>query len=160
MEPLSEDRHEGWSDNALFAELKDSLVRVPKEQEDRLLEGALAAFSFRTMDDEIAALDYDSLLDLSVADAGRAARTVRTVTFRTGDVSVQVEVTDEGLVGQVVPTTSGRIAVRTVSGRRFEADCDELGCFLLPVPDEAPVQLELHIAGRTILTDWVRLGAV
>jgi hypothetical protein len=160
MKPLSDDRHEDWSDDALLAELNDALVRLPAEEEERLLEGARAAFSFRTMDEEIAALEYDSLLDLSLADVGRAARTARTVTFRSGDVSVQLEITEDGLVGQVVPMSAGRIAVHTMGGERFEADCDELGCFLLPVPGDTPVQLELQVAGRTIRTDWVRLGGV
>lgn len=144
-------------DAALLAELQDAVRPVPAALLDRLLEGARAAYSFRTMEDELASLAYDSLLDESPATARHAPTAARMLLFESESVSVQVEVTDGVIVGQVVAPAAVTVTMEDADGRRAGLECDETGCFTVPMPASGPVRLSIEAEGVITHTEWTDL---
>ena len=150
-------------DDILLDELAQALATPEQSLVDEVTAGARAAFSFLTMEEELAGLVYDSLLEAGAAGQARAPAAARTVVFESDGVSVQMEITPEGIVGQVVPTTGvvvifGASAwVVPTDGVRAPVDTDELGCFTLPDSGPGPMRLRITTAGSTTATEWTRL---
>ncbi|MGW2823987.1 hypothetical protein ACWC24_23780 [Streptomyces sp. NPDC001443] len=115
---------------------------------------AMEAFALRDLDARIAELTFDSLTDAipvrGVADPPRM------LTFRTGELSVDVEVTSEGLMGQVLPPQTARIEV--LSGPRTAAPliADDLGRFICDAPPAGPFALRLRTGAEVVVTEWLR----
>ncbi|MGC4790618.1 hypothetical protein ACLQ22_22665 [Micromonospora sp. DT178] len=146
------------ADDALLAELRAALRDsgpVPEE----FLAAALAAFSWRTVDAELALaeLTFDSACDPEPAGLTRSAGSARTLTFRTGAVVVEIEVTPTGIVGQLSPARGGRVTARTSVGPYEEVPVDAVGYFSMGMPPAGPVQLCARTAGYAVATTWVTL---
>lgn len=144
-------------DDILLDELAQALATPEQSLVDEVTAGARAAFSFLTMEEELAGLVYDSLLEAGAAGQARAPAAARTVVFESDGVSVQMEITPEGIVGQVVPTTGVVVVTETPDGVRTPVDTDELGCFTLPDSGPGPMRLRITTAGSTTATEWTRL---
>ena len=123
---------------------------------DRVLDGARAAFTWRTIDTELAELVFDSTQELAGV---RAAEANRQVTFRAPGVEIEVMVIENGtrrLVGQLVPP-----AVHTVQLVGADAvhsvESDRLGRFTFDVLEPGPVRLAVLAADgtRLVQTEWV-----
>jgi hypothetical protein len=83
---------------------------------------------------------------------------LRALTFVSGELSIELEVTSDALVGQVVPPVAGEIEL---DGRAERVPVDEIGWFVIrPVPTGL-VRLHLRtIDGRSMRTEWTyRAGA-
>ncbi|HVM00140.1 MAG TPA: hypothetical protein VM324_12685 [Egibacteraceae bacterium] len=128
-----------------------------------LVEAARAAFSWRTLDAELAELVYDSVADERLALALRSSPTeLRLLTFTVDDVTVEVEVAVQGtlrrLVGQVVPMQPARIEICHGSGVAT-AQADEIGRFRADALPAGPVSLRCHLGegddARVVKTDWL-----
>ncbi|MEH1015414.1 hypothetical protein V6U90_20155 [Micromonospora sp. CPCC 206060] len=146
------------ADDALLAELGAAL-RDSGPVGEEFLTAALAAFSWRTIDAElaIAELTFDSACDVEPAGAVRSGGGSRTLSFRTGPVVVEIEVTGTGIVGQLSPARGGRVVARSATGRYEEAPVDPVGFFTLGVPPAGPVQLCARTTGYAVATAWVSL---
>ncbi|MFE2755412.1 hypothetical protein ACFXGA_25755 [Actinosynnema sp. NPDC059335] len=146
----------GWeSDEVLLRELGEALAEE-RDVPAHLLEAARAAYTWRTVDAELLALtSYDSVLDPGLTTRARAAQTARQLVFDAEGVSVQVEVTEAGVAGQVLPAGPGRVVLLRATGPVEEAELDELGMFLLGPPPPGPIRLRCEVAGTTVLTEWV-----
>ncbi|SCL59592.1 hypothetical protein [Micromonospora peucetia] len=146
------------ADDALLAELRAAL-RDPGPVPEEFLAAALAAFSWRTVDAElaVAALTFDSACDLEPAGLTRSTGSARTLTFRTGPVVVEIEVTPAGIVGQLAPARGGRVTARTPAGRYEEVPVDAVGFFSMGSPPAGPVQLCARTAEYAVATAWVSL---
>jgi hypothetical protein len=138
----------------LLATALDAVEPLP----EHVLEGARAAFSWRTIDAELAELAFDS----ATSSAGvRSGGTERELTFRSAELEIELLVagTDElRLMGQLVPPGEATVELRTQSGTQ-EAVSDRLGQFRFEAAVEGPAQLVVRRAGsaETIHTDWVVL---
>ncbi len=117
-----------------------------------------AAWSLRDNSQlDTAALTFDSLLmELeSLRDLPNAA--ARMLTFATDDdVSLEIELGTERLVGQVFPGASGTVSVIALSGPGERTETDDIGCFSLPLPS-GPFRLRFESPDVSFLTDWIRL---
>ncbi|MFG2944606.1 hypothetical protein [Streptomyces adustus] len=115
---------------------------------------AMEAFALRDLDARIAELTFDSLTDAipvrGVLDPPRM------LTFRAEGLSVDVEVTSEGLMGQVLPPQTARIEV--LSGPRTAAPltADDLGRFTCDAPPSGPFALRLRTGAEVVVTEWLR----
>ncbi|AKN74165.1 hypothetical protein QR97_34545 [Streptomyces sp. PBH53] len=143
----------GFADALLEEELRQAaavLDPVPAE----LLQAALDAFALHDLDARLAELTFDSLVDAlpvrGVTDAPRM------LTFRAGEVSVDVEVTEEGLIGQVLPPQSARIEVLGGPQTARPLTADTLGRFTSDTPPTGPFALRLRTGGEVIVTEWLR----
>ncbi len=133
-----------------LAELADELDPVPQ----RVADDAKASYRWRSIDDELARLTYDSALDpdllIGVRGGGGA---VRQLTFEAPQLVLEVEITHgepRSLTCQVVPPQSAQLEIR-YRGGTVSVGRDGYGTFHLPALPAGPVSI------RCIPTD-VRVG--
>lgn len=126
-----------------------------------VVQAAKESFTWRSIDAELAALAYDSLLDDALLAGTRSEASPRSLTFEAADVVVEVEVIDTGaqrrLLGQLVPPRPAEIQVRH-SGGTIRIGADEVGRFAAPGVAPGPVSLRCRIAGQEgtpVETPWV-----
>lgn len=152
-----------WSgDDALLADLKEALTYgAPSGDAD--LELGRAAFAWRTVDEELARLSYDSLLDDHATTRSGAVAT-RSLLFAADDVSVEIDVLPRRVVGQLVPPVPGDIIVQSPAGELTRVRADDAGCFsaTVDVPSDVLVRLRCITDSATVVTEWVAIhqGAI
>ncbi|WP_107122642.1 hypothetical protein [Streptomyces dysideae] len=115
---------------------------------------AVEAYALHDLDARIAELTFDSVVDaIPVRGAGDVPRML---TFRAGEVTVDVEVTAQGLMGQVLPPQPARIEV--LSGPQSAAPllADDMGRFTTDAPLSGPFALRLRTGGEVVVTEWLR----
>jgi hypothetical protein len=124
-----------------------------------VVEAARAAYTWRTIDAELAELTADS----AMATAGvRSASAPRLLTFEGAGVEVEVEVAHTGstrhLSGQLVPMGPAQITVRWSSGTR-ETTADDLGRFAVDRVPAGSVSLAILRTGadQAIVTSWISI---
>jgi hypothetical protein len=82
---------------------------------------------------------------------------LRALTFVATRLTVELEVTDRSLVGQVVPPEPGEMRLRLANGRITTAVIDEVGFFTVrPVPS-CSFRLYCRTEGGSVVTGWVTL---
>ncbi|WP_229839910.1 hypothetical protein [Streptomyces brasiliensis] len=115
---------------------------------------AVEAYALHDLDAKVAELTFDSLVD---ALPVRGATDVpRMLTFRAGELTVDVEVTGQGLMGQVLPPQSARIEVLGGPQAAAPVPVDTLGRFTSDTPPSGPFALRLRTGGDVIVTEWLR----
>ena len=147
-----------YDDEQLMAELSAAVA------EQRLVppgafDDATGAFQLRGLDQELALLTilYDSLLDQQSLVRGAAHATIRTMTFTRGQFSLEIEVTDDTIIGQVLPQQSANVTLATRQATVASTDSDEWGSFLLPRPAGGAVRLIWQTGSEKLATDWFTL---
>ncbi|SRR6266511_3849598 len=163
---MSDEIDQSEDDEALLEELRAVAARVDPTPEF-VLSAAKAAFTWRTIDDELAELaelTYDSALEEEGAGAVRGGKGPRMLTFEAPEVTIELEVTSSGaqrsLMGQVVPPAAGRVEVRHAGGIA-EAEVDELGRFKIEGVERGPASIRLHRPSAPdaalVATDWLAI---
>jgi hypothetical protein len=128
-----------------------------------VLAGALGAETWRTIDVELAELVFDSALESTGTRAGTAAP-AREVTFRVGEVEIELLVTDQTgapLEGQVIPPAGDLAELVSMSSTSGGAttSIDDLGRFRFDALPAGPVRLGIRLASGWVHTSWVVLRA-
>ena len=149
-----------WNDDdRLLAEL-DRALREAREVPRDFVQAGKGAWAWRGIDAELAALTYDSALDAERAPALTRAEPapLRALTFASAQLVIELEVTDDALLGQVVPPQPGEVEVHLADGRILAAGIDEVGGFAIrPVPSRS-FRLRCRTeSGASVLTDWIAL---
>lgn len=146
-----------WEDdNDLLALLEEALGAEGDVPPDFIAAGK-AAFAWRTIDAELAALVYDSDREHEPAlTRNQTTADLRALTFASAHVTIELELTATGLIGQLVPPSVAEIDVQTAAGVTSSVTTDELGCFTIRVIPQEPFRLRCR-AGETIdvLTTWI-----
>jgi hypothetical protein len=150
-------------DEGLLQELRAAARRFDPPP-DSVLEAARASFTWRTIDAELAALEFDSAVDLAAATTVRSSEGPRLLTFAAPGLNIEVEVSAIGprrqLVGQLVPGQPARIDVRHAGGVTT-VRADELGRFGADAISAGPVSLRCHLgdtpASLPVVTEWIAL---
>jgi hypothetical protein len=128
---------------------------VPAE----FIEAGKAVYTWRTIDAELAELAHDSAQE-SLAAAGRRAEdaSVRTVTFSSAHLTIELEATGEAILGQLVPVQSGAVEIQSGPEKGAEVDVDTMGCFTIrPIPS-GPFRLRCRNSdGLIVITEWLSL---
>jgi hypothetical protein len=128
-----------------------------------LMQAAAAAFAWRNVDDDLAELVFDSLVDHEAGHV-RGSRDRRLLSFQTSHVSIEIEVTrtgtSRGLIGQLVPPHAASVDVRHRDGL-VTLEADTLGRFSGSSLRPGPISLRYHpapeVAGAPVVTDWVSI---
>jgi hypothetical protein len=148
---------EGGDDEQLLAALGDAL-RARQEVPEWFVETGKNAYAWHNIDAELAQLTYDSLADREQAAAVRSeAASIRALTFTSARLSIELEVTENSLVGQIIPPRAGTLEVHTTVGVT-SSPVDEIGCFAVtPIPT-SPFRLRCRTEdGADVLTGWITL---
>ena len=121
---------------------------------------ASALFGLRRLDEELAELVRDSAEEHGRLLAVRGEGDVRLISFETGPVAVELQVTERGtardLVAQITGTEVARAEVETSTGRRPVTVQDSL--FTMDGVPAGLLRLRLLTGtGRDLVTSWVKV---
>ncbi len=148
-----------WGDDdALLAALDDAL-RAARDVPPSFLDAAGAAYAWRAVDAELAALSFDSHTAGRVVATARSEQApLRALTFVSARLRLHLEVLRDALHGQVVPPQGGEVELCPATGPFRVAEVDEVGWFVLrPLPvGTFRLRCRTH-DGTTVLTDWITL---
>jgi hypothetical protein len=143
-------------DDQLLAALGDA-VRARQAVPDAFVEMGKGAYAWHHIDAELAQLTYDSRTDRIAAVRSETA-SVRALSFASAHLSMELEVTEDCLLGQVIPPRAGTLEAQTGADASTTTTVDEIGCFAVdPIP-ASPFRLRFRGADDTdVLTGWVTL---
>ena len=138
---------DGWDDEQLLAALGEAL-RARQAVPEWFVETGKNAYAWHNIDAELAQLTYDSASDQERAAAVRSeAASIRALTFTSARLSIELEVAEDSLVGQIIPPRAGTLEVHTTAGRgQFAGGRDRL---LRGQPRSRPARSGYAAARRT-----------
>jgi hypothetical protein len=148
----------GWDDEEVLAALQQAL-RAQRAVPPEFIEAGKNAFAWHNIDAELAQLTYDSSRDSELATSVRAeSAAIRALTFSSAHLTIELEVTPDSLVGQVIPAQSAVVTVQPRSGAEAVVPADEIGLFSIrPIPP-GPFRMYCRTdAGVDVLTGWITL---
>ena len=136
-------------------ELLGRALRVADPVPEHVMEAARAASTWRTLDQELAELVFDSATELAGV---RSEDTARQLTFRAPGVEIEVMMVDESsrrVVGQLVPPQAATIRL-TGGDQETDQEVDRLGRFTFDGVPPGPIRLSVLVDGaRIVTTQWV-----
>lgn len=150
-------------DEPLLAELRSLFAKVDPVP-PLVTEAARAALGWRRLDAELAELLSDSALEEESAALTRSAGApVRSVTFATRELTVDIEIHADGeqrtLLGQLAPAAVATIEIQTVDDALLSVETDRLGRFRATLPAGGPIRLRVIDPARrsdaVIETSWI-----
>ena len=148
---------EGWDDEQLLAALRESLT-AREAVPSWFVETGKNAYAWHNIDAELAQLTYDSSHDRNRAAVMRSeAASIRALTFTSAHLSIELEVTEDRLLGQVITPQAGTLETHTAAGVTT-LPVDEIGGFVLDPKPASPFRLRFRaLDGTDVLTGWVTL---
>jgi hypothetical protein len=145
-----------WSDDELLHELGAALKESTVDED--IVRTASAAFSWRTVDADLELLGVTAD---SAQAAGALVRggsgTPRTLAFHGERLSVEIEIDEAGIVGQLTPPQPGEVTLATGAGAEVTTQADEVGCFAFPRPAPGPLRLDCRVGADRFVTEWVTI---
>ena len=149
---------DGWDDDELLAALREA-VRARQAVPPEFVAVGKSAFAWHNIDAELAQLTYDSASERDAVSAVRSeTASIRALTFTSAHLSLELEVTGNSLLGQLLPAREGQLEIHTRAGDITTTEVDEIGCFSVdPIP-ESPFRLRCRTAdGTNVLTGWITI---
>jgi hypothetical protein len=149
---------ETWDDEQLLAALKESVQAYQAVPPEFVALGK-SAFTWHNIDAELAQLTYDSIREQDKAANVRSeTASIRALTFSSAHLSIELEVNEDSILGQIIPIQDATIETLTRTGAIAAAEADEIGCFSIrPLPG-SPFRLRCRTAdGSDVLTGWITL---
>ncbi len=144
-----------WSDDdELMAALSEAVAETDAVTERRRV-AAQAAFTWRTVDAELMELLHDSSLEAGAGVRSTGEATERVLSFGTGELSLELEVRDGVVIGQVVPGQPGSVDLQRVDGETSTVETDGSGFFRLEGVEPGLMRFVVTTGGRTLTTTWV-----
>jgi len=151
---------DGWDDDEQFLAALGEAMKARQAVPEWFVETGKNAYAWHNIDAELALLTYDSDSD---ADRGLAAAvrsetaSIRALTFTSTRLSIELEVAESSLIGQIIPPRAGTLEVHTTAGVT-SSPVDEIGSFVVdPIPS-SPFRLRCRTEdGADVLTGWITL---
>jgi hypothetical protein len=146
------------SDDELL-ELAGRALRAADPVPDRVIAGARAAWTWRTIDEELAELVFDSAAELTGV---RSEDTARQLTFRSPGLEIEMMVVDPAsrrIVGQLIPPASSTVQLLSSHDQVREETTDRLGRFTFDAVALGPIRLAVVDTTGThvVTTEWTLL---
>ena len=148
---------DGWDDEELLGAL-DEAMRARQAVPEWFVETGRNAYAWHNIDAELAQLTYDSSRDHDVVAAVRSeAASIRALTFTSSRLSIELEVAESSLLGQIVPPRAGTLEIHTTAGVT-SSPVDEIGCFAVDPTPTTPFRVRCRTEdGADVLTGWITL---
>lgn len=149
---------DGLDDERLLADLAEAL-HTEDAVPARFVEAGRSAFTWHTVDTDLAALTADTARTGADPVGTRAEpAALRALTFVAGQVSIEIEVNADILLGQVSPPQPGDMELRRRDGTRRAVPVDAVGWFRIRPRPTGPFQLHLRTTGGlSVVTEWTTL---
>lgn len=148
----------GHDDDGLLDDLR-AAVDAGRSVPASYTEAARAAFTWRSIDAELALLSYDSSMAEPVGVRGVGS--TRVLVFGNDDLTVHLEVRARGVTGQLDPPRAGRVSLEDPSrGAICRSTVEADGFFVLECQTAGPVRLRIDGDPPTAaptLTEWLTL---
>jgi hypothetical protein len=146
-----------WDDmteDQLLAELREAVAEADQVT-DRQREAARAAFTWRTVDAELAELLHDSALEsTAVRGADDAARTL---SFVSGPITLEVEIDGDTVMGQVVGAAAESVLLQRSIADDYPLPVDPSGFFRIEGVAPGPVRFVVQAGDWTLTSPWVAI---
>ncbi|MFI1356027.1 hypothetical protein ACH4TV_21005 [Streptomyces sp. NPDC020898] len=143
-------------ENDLLEEMLRQAAAILDPVPAQLQQTAVEAYTLYSLDTQLAELTFDSLVH-AIPVRG-AVDAPRMLTFRTDELTVDIEVTAHGLMGQVLPPQEARIEV--LSGPQLTSPptltTDDMGRFTGELHVTGPFALRLRTDADVVMTEWLR----
>ena len=149
---------DGWNDEQLLGALREA-IRARQAVPPGFAETAKSVYAWHNIDAELEQLTYDSSRDKDRSLTLRSeTASIRALTFTSAHTSIELEVTEDSLLGQVMPPGEGTIEVQTREGVTTATPVDEIGCFSIePIP-ASPFRLRCRTPrGTDVVTGLITL---
>ncbi|HLK00603.1 MAG TPA: hypothetical protein VKU39_11940 [Streptosporangiaceae bacterium] len=151
---------EDWEDERLLDALRES-QRARQDVPPWFTQAGQGAYAWHDIAAQLARLTYDSDHDQELEGVMRSAgmrseaASIRALTFTSARLSIELEVTADSLVGQIIPPRQGTVEQQAMSGETAIVPIDEIGCFYLqPVPTGS-FRLRCKTGdGVDVVTNW------
>jgi hypothetical protein len=152
-----------WDDERLLEALRES-VRAWLAVPSWFVQTGRNAYAWFDIDAQLAQLTYDSSHDRELETTLRSVSirsepaSIRALTFTSARLAIELEVTADSLIGQIVPPGRGRLEQESRSGETAAVSIDEIGCFYIePVP-AGTFRLRCQTEdGVDVVTNWFTL---
>jgi hypothetical protein len=144
-------------DDTLLAALRDA-VRAREAVPAWFVDTAKNAYTWHNIDAELAQLTYDSHSDERMAAVTRSeTASIRALTFTAAELSMELEVTEDSLLGQIMPPQAGTLEIHTMAGV-ITTPVDEIGFFALEPKPDGSFRLRWRTpVGGDVMTGWINL---
>jgi hypothetical protein len=133
----------------VLAEVLDASEPVP----DDAVSAAYAAIEMRALNDELAALVFDSQRDEQLMAVRGTETEVRLLSFVNDHMSLDLELHADGrtIIGQLTPPSDGPLDLEVATGERFAVVADEFGRFRVTAEGGT---IRFRVVGR-LITPWI-----
>ena len=140
-------------DEELLTEL-GAAMKAASEVPPSFVAAGRAAFAWRSVDAELAVLSQEPETAGTRADQAE----LRYLTFVASELTIEVEITAEALVGQIIPAQPGEITAEGPRGRFGPVPVDDIGWFTIHPTPTGTVRLHLRTAaGTSVNTEWTTI---
>jgi hypothetical protein len=137
-------------DAALASELAAAVERADPVP-PAAVSAAKTLLGWRSIDDDLALLQFDSA---ESSGAVRGQATTRQLSFEATSASIEIELSEDGIIGQVVPPQAADVELRVVGGPPTTVTANALGQFSLPRPPSGAVHVRARLAEGAVSTAW------
>jgi hypothetical protein len=143
------------SDDFLLGELRaahEESLEVPPEA----VAAAKGSFTWRMIDSDLEtlALCFDSAVD-DLALVRTAAAPLRTLSFESDALDVELELNTDEVTGQLIPAYRGQVRMISAAGPSTQTSTDPNGCFVLKSIPQGPFRIEFVSPEASFATEWV-----
>jgi hypothetical protein len=143
-------------DAALLERLRASSATFGASVPNDVHQGALAAFAWRSVDEELAALLSDSADSNRLVGARATMSGMRILEFVTSVGQISIGLAETGLIAGTLAGHSGEnTRLVSASGQCVDLVVDEFGEFLCDQTLPSPVRIEVGVGPGRVVTDWI-----
>jgi hypothetical protein len=148
-----------WNDEDLLLAALDKALHPVEDVPASFVQAAYSCYTWRRIDTELAALAYDSAADMTELINTRAEPAVlRALTYEAANLTFELEVTPDGLAGQLIPVQAGELQLQLTDGRTTLIKAGENGYFKIRPTPNMPFRLRCRLCdGRIVSTDLITL---
>jgi hypothetical protein len=145
-------------DELLLTALRHALA-TEDQPSPEFIATAQACYSWYSIDGELAELTFDSARPDVALPATRAeSASVQAMTFASAQLTIELEITDRVIRGQLVPHQSGDVELHVLNADVTRVRSDQLGYFSIPVVLAGRFRLRCHTDSDCVVTTrWIAL---
>ena len=144
-------------DDTLMDALREA-IRAREAVPTWFVETGKSAYAWHNIDAELAQLTYDSERDQRMVTTTRSeTASIRALTFTSARLSIELEVSEDSLLGQILPPQVGTLEIHTTTGID-NTTVDEIGIFAVePIPNGSFRLRYRTPNGVDVMTGWITL---
>jgi hypothetical protein len=148
-----------WNDDDLLLAALHKALHPTEDVPASFIQAAYSCYAWHGIETELAALAYDSASDITELTNTRSESAVlRALTYEAADLTFELEVTPDGLAGQLIPVQAGELQLQLTDGRTTIIRAGANGYFKIRPTPNIPFRLRCRLCdGRIVSTDLITL---